>query len=693
MDIPKMAAGEDAGFVKRINSMLKFIGTTLLVGTSDHFKTPVEEQLVIQKAISSQQTTPLQDKRGQAPLKSHRSVLLFNEIKCIDEGFKTINSSLTDKVFSDLSGTYNAIYALLKDIEIKKHDNSVIDFFIEAKKLIDDSLPAGIAEVSETIIKATNSYLRNAKRLIFKTPVILRLAYENNDPNVKNKKPRKVLLLKTAKRSFNTMFMPSFPQHLSSIGVAGMEINNCFINWINSLDGKLPLELKSLRSSLDLVYTRLNNRFLESLNTLSREMCNKIFDDADHVKKTSFGNKYKSSAFKQGIKHISLYAKKWNRNQQLLANHLHLQMQMKILQLQTSMNISNATQSIEHKITDDSLNAIDRFIKIKDSISIAEAAAIENKLFEIANMVDADALFREIFAGFEKQIEHIDDGIELITIEALRDYEEQQHNITPSFYKVRKIMHRLIENRIMAEVKKTYQESVNALRLECGKAENSIMLVRLTLSDSVSSKKQRLLVMEKTLTQLHEFVENIKTLNAMMHADIEAVLNHLNQVLDVTIFVDMADDYAYLSQKMGTNKVALFFKKSTGKVVDMLDRIIMISRERLIESDYLHKVKSTTNPHTKFADFIDTVSLSAIAVKKLPFYYFHMFTSKHAAPIVPVETRKAELEEAGKAIQRFVDGKSGAILFTGEHLSGKSYLMHNAINLYANNNVIAVAPP
>jgi len=58
-----------------------------------------------------------------------------------------------------------------------------------------------------------------------------------------------------------------------------------------------------------------------------------------------------------------------------------------------------------------------------------------------------------------------------------------------------------------------------------------------------------------------------------------------------------------------------------------------------------------------------------------------------------LKNRRTELSEVEKAVNRFNEGNGGAILFTGDHLSGKTYLMQIAVNVFFPKNVIRITAP
>ncbi len=99
------------------------------------------------------------------------------------------------------------------------------------------------------------------------------------------------------------------------------------------------------------------------------------------------------------------------------------------------------------------------------------------------------------------------------------------------------------------------------------------------------------------------------------------------------------------------------------------------------------------NPHSKWRNFIDSVSVSEENQKTIPFYYQQLFLGKHKAPAATLRYRAKETAKFDKAYKYFKQGTSGAVLLTGEPNSGTSYLIENIINTYAFENVLQIPSP
>jgi len=318
---------------------------------------------------------------------------------------------------------------------------------------------------------------------------------------------------------------------------------------------------------------------------------------------------------------------------------------------------------------------------------------LKKEIYKISIRINEDIAFDTIHSAMEANILSIDDKISVLSQNDLNQYALQQDNLSPIVLNVKRIAKVVIENYIIASVKELHQNIIDNGRSEISKIENALELLKYDLLSQTGNEKNRKALLKQVNEQLAEVAENLKRLRVKQNVEINELLDTLKNALTVESIEDKVGDFGFPFQKINKKKFFDPIKNIVEKWAQRLNAFMVKSIDTVAKSEFQYKTKSLQNPHTTFADFSDKVSLSAKTAKKLPFYYNQLFTGKHSSQTEFLENRKSELLAFKKAVDRFNEGKNGAVLFTGDPLSGKTYLMHHAINQYYHKNVITISAP
>ena len=514
---------------------------------------------------------------------------------------------------------------------------------------------------------------------------------------LKRKQSEKIRLKKAASSYFNNEFLENLSQQLGLVGVSGYTINTFFINWISKGNESESFDLKAPGEELEIIYSKLSNHFLNSLNSASRQLCNDILCATNSIGETDRfskkDRKLRRSKRRSASNSIDQYSQKWLDNHQLITNYLFLQVQLSLLQLKTYESVRKATHLIKQILLDNTLKTIEKFNKGLNSISIEELDNFEKEFYQNSNQISVDTSLGTVQSDMESNLKLLTDTIEVISYDDLNNFESNQEGILPTPLNARKITRALLENEFIAKIKELYQKIINEGRTENRKLENATELLKLTLSNLDDNKKNSMEVLKMTKKQFDESTERIQEIKKEQDLEINEILDSLKSLLNAETIVKRADDFDVVFKKPGSRKLFTFLNNQAENLISKSDNLILKLRDKVALTDSQFRAKSNQNPHTQFADFSEKVSLAKHTAKELPFYYYQLFTGKHAPPAELLKNRKAELSEVKKAVDRFQEGRNGAILFTGDPLSGKTYLMKNAVNLLFPKNVIIISAP
>ncbi len=713
IEIPTMKPGEEASFVRETNNFLGVMGTTLLIRASEGFTAKTQDHLELEKVYNEPHIKLELKSKQSEELKLSNNDTLDKEILQIDHEISKINTTTSNKIITALADVYTSLYTLFKGkIE---HDKTIspVSLLELKERLIKDLIDNNrLNMVSDVINEAVKNHVDLVRNIIHKTPKVINRIYDekelgfNEDTSqkvnrikqkLKRKKIEKIRLLKSASSYFNNEYLENLSQQILFVGVSGNAINNSFINWISNHSESGLFDLDALGEELENIYKKLSYHFLISLNSTSRQLCNDILVAANSIGKTNIfqksARKLRRRKRKAAIKSIDNYAQKWLNNHQLLINQLLLHVQLSVLHLKTNESLKKATDNIENILLNKTLKSIEKYNKGLNDISIEELGDYEKEFYQNSNQISLDESLGIIQSEMETNIMNISDTIEVVSYDELNSFESTQEGILPTPLNARKITRGLLENQIIAKIKELYQQIINEGRTENNKLENAVELLKLTLLNLNDNKKNSLEVLRMTKKQFDESANRIHEIKQEQDSEIIEILASLKYLLDAETIVKRADDFDVVFKKTSRKKLSHFIINQAEHLISRLDNYILVILDKVAKTDSQYRAKSKQNPHTQFADFSEKVSLAKRTAEELPFYYYQLFTGKHAPPSELLKNRLAELSEVKKAVDRIEEGKNGAILFTGDHLSGKTYLMKNAVNFYFPKNVIAISAP
>jgi amino acid transporter len=713
VEIPEMKRGEEASFVKETNDFLVENATTLLVRASESFTANTKQLLSIEQSYKQEGSRLQLRNMPIEALQFSGCKVLDDAIKGVDDQFIAINQKVSADIFTGIIDIYQTLFTLLKekfDANTKIHGLSLLE---TKRELIDDIIVNTRFDKVSAVIKASLEYqIKKTNESIEALPKNMSRTYTPEDlrvnetdsedlrkikKNLLKKKKEKLRLLQTARDLYRRDYLKNLSQQLNQIGVSSKMINAVFIDWINHLESTKTLDLNILDEELELAYKTLGSNHLNRLNTDSRSLGNALVRASNSLEESTAapGNQKKTKKVKQkdALKTIQNYAQNWLTNQKLLINHLLFSVQLRGFQVKMAQGILENKRRIEEELLDKTILTIKQCDKKLNAITLEDINTFKSEFYQISNHISSEPELNSIQSQLAANLLFISENLDLMSLTDLADFDTEQDQIAATKLNARRTTNGVVENEIIASLNVLYQQIINAGRTENTKLENALELIKYSLLNTVDDKKQTEAVLQKTKLQFKEAIENIERIKIQLSIETDELLTTLKTLLNVETISEKAGAYGAPFQKMGASKFSNSLKMQIEKLENTLDEFLLKSRDKVAESEFLYRAKAIQNPHTLFADFVDGISLSKQTEKKLPFYYNQLFTGKHTAPTELLHNRKTELAAVKKAMDRFNEGKNGAILFTGEPQSGKTYLMQNALNLYFPKNVVTVTAP
>ncbi len=713
VEIPEMQNGEEAHFVQETNDFLSENATTLLVSASNSFTANTQELLKTENFYQQDSELLVLKPDPIEAIRFSGFNPLDEAVQQIDRHFTELNQLFSSKIYTALADVYKSLLSLLKEQYEQNADKSAGAFLELKQSLIEDLLSnQRFQPVCDRIKGEVNLLLSNSYKLINESPNLIHRIYDAQDlkfsesdseelrktkKRLQRKNEENIQFQKSIKGYYTNLYLKNLSQQLLFIGSSTKLINERLIQWIVDFDASKPLKISVIENELETMYASLGNGFFNQLNVISRELCNAASVASDALESNSAdiikNGKLSRSKRKEAVKLMGMYSQIWLGNTQLLTNQLLLSIQLRSLEVKTSKSITFAAKTIEKELLSSTLKEIKKCSPKLESYTIEEINLIKKKLYKNANQFNLELAFKEIQSSIESNIALIDDATNVISHDDLHQFDQSQVNIAPSVINADRIAKSVIENEVIALLKDVFQENINEGRTEISKIENALDLLKYDLSSKSGDEKNRKLIFKKLSDQLDESARNIEKLRVKQGVEVNELLESLQIILRLESIAEKADGIGISFQQINKNKISDQVKNQIEKWVNRLYAFDVKSIDKVADSKFQYRTKSLQNPHSKFSDFSELVSLNKKTEKQLPFYYNQLFTGKHTPQTEFLENRKTELLAFKKAVDRFNGGKSGAILLTGYPLSGKTYLIQNAINLYCPRNVISIPAP
>ena len=715
LNIPEIEEGKESTFIENTNAFLDVMGTTLLLKASSHFYDEEGFDPLLEMKYQGEEFASLFiEKTDAVVLGLPGYELLDKKIKIIDDEIHALNIAFVNRVYDTWFDVWNSYIGLFKE-RLQAEDSPSIEKALEIEqKLLEDIVDNRIGKITTAISLGIESHVEAVSKLVELSPTTIERIYTQEElkPNPKDspklvrlkkkylrKKKQNIRFAKIVQHHFENSYLYQFKTKLNVLGLSSFIVNKTLKDW--SIDNERADGLNDLKDLLSIQFKKEKGIFLQELNSLGRIFCNSITVDVDKLDVNNLSSNREEERTGKVIKNaflsIASYPEHWNSNQKHFTNQLLVNVQLTQVRKTLIPFVNQSTKKIDKGLIHSSLNLFNRIEEQIDEISLEKLGVFEAKLLSVSNTINVDNLIKSITQKVDKSVNKYCDSSEVLSAKQINEFENDQYDLTPSKINVRKVVGHLIENELVSKIKEVFQLSHNAVNSEVVKVENALRLLKFTLQNKENESSNSNEIAEKVKESIAEAKEHLATVQIRLNGDIQTVLDLLKKMLKDEIIISRADtlDGIILREKTrkGAAKYLNNIKSRFEKINNGVDRLLIKARDLFAITGYQHRTKSVQNPHNRLADFMDSVSLAPAIEKQLPFYYKQLFLGKHIAPDKPLQNRLSELEMARKSIERFKAGRNGAILFTGDPFSGKSYLMHNVVNVYCEKKVYNIVAP
>ena len=722
IDLPDLGQDKAEDFVKDTSELLDVLGTTLLVKASSHFYEESDFNTTLEKIYSAEDATSITETtrlETDIYLGQCRYEPLDTHVTSLDNGLHELNIELGSKIYNGYSEVLTTFISLLKE---ETPDQNA---YAKAVTLIQDFRENRLDKVSNHLSQALNEQFdllgafidkMPQKVVRFYSPEELVPQFGDTDEILKFKKsiqrltskPRSnILLKKISRKHFDNTYLIHFEKVLHAFGESALVLNTIIKKWTYSLDqaidnSTLANAANELEAQIDLALQEEKARFIVKLDTLGRKFCNTIVKEIDHLHNDRLPCldtvKPRATVMKAVKKNIIQYPQYWHQNTQYLNNHLLLNLHLQALKRSVWPAVFDVKEALSDKMLAPSSLLLTNIHENIDTFTEDNIRQYESGLIEAGSALDIDESIKDLMLKIDKQLVAFCQQTEVIPARQIERFESMQMEIVSENIDVNKVTAHLLDNEVLLELKSSFQTAFNEIKSELIKVENALRLLKYSWSSNQSESS--VLLDEVKVRVSKQFQESQAELNAIdlrLQQQTEDTHGLLNTLLTDDVIIKRASQMNAIIRKerarKGFKRYTNYLKEFWETSNNQLDNWAIKLRDLWTISDHQYRTKALQNPHARLANYVDNIALESSVEKQIPFFYHQLFTGKHSAPTLPLANRVTEWQAAQKAIERFRNGSNGAVLFTGEPLSGLSYLLENVVNTLVKKKVYYIKSP
>lgn len=693
LELPKIEVGEEGSFVTRTNQLLTDIGTTLLVRASSHFYEDINLDPVLQKEYIEMQSRIELDKISvEFMAKSSAFPEVNHEMELIANKLYDEHHHFAKDIYHTLDEVYEAFMVILDELIYAD------DAEVKLAAAFDDFRNERIAVVKAAMQAGLKELLLKAQDAVVGVPDVLDLVWHPEMYQVAGTESKIVIKAKNAiaRKKGNVKFpinkvlsyhieetyLKDFKRMLHIMGLSGFILNNFLMKRMAGVN----IDIAELKDEFGKTIHKEHQIFMKYSKSYIQKLIQKVVDDAENPNFETIVLEREEdkdpSKVKRYLVNLSKFPSSFLRNQQLLTNQLEGLFYLKRLNSGLVKGVTHHKELLKEGLMSEeqviSLKVYN-FLKMSKDELMSKSVDLPDAVVLQGFVSKVNLLLGELMMRFKEDMK-------VIAAKSINEFEKDQEHVSVVSVAFKKTVMYAIENEFVVELSQRMNELQYSLNMEIDELSKSLRLLQFQYSSVDADENDIHDVKSQVSDKFNMVQKNYFSLEEKVNNLLDVLLEKLKKTLDIEVLLNKSDfsQSVYIRQKaydQGTK-----YLERTRKGIRLLDKkiddVVIKLRDTVSKSSFEYRTKDLINLQSKLADFVEDVSLKKRLMNEIPYYYQQLFTSKQVAPEQPLMHRGTELSEAYKALERWETGASGALLFTGESQSGKSYVKQNFINAY-----------
>ncbi len=711
VDLPNLSIEKGEEFIQETNQLLKVLGTTLIVKASSHFNKGKILNLNFEKRYNKAKSENERLSNEALPnLITSRCNNLQNEISELDTRLQDSGKAFVDSVYEPIYKSYELLSQTLI-----ANEKMTPSFYKEVAEVLADIQNNRLSQVRRELKNAIQNHLEEIEKGIKKLPKKVVHSFSFNELEIKVEDPKHIRLLKeklqkkrnpkrtvslqkVAEKIYMDTFNAYFLQFLNGIGNNIYELDFAIKNWLLSQENKSEnaIKIEELAEGIRKQFSTNKEHFFNELTTITRKFSNTILQNTDELLSPEVSlvldkDKY---ALKNKTELLQ-YPDNFKANSVVLLNQTKVNFDLFRLRQTLLPQISKIHNHLNnkdlkplHQIINDLLNDIEH-LKEEDF------EKFENQLEELNIKQQQRLAIQKVKDVLNEYVPIFPTSVEIIP--SLRKFANEQMDLSFEKINAQKVVKYLTEQEVVYEINSLLNLVGNEISSERVLVENNLKLLQIMTLEEDTSLKNESEVISKATKELKKCQQRLEEITIRLEQGVQRINSQCSELLSDEVIWLRAEQLNGIIRKektkKGINKYLKKIKHLPENVRDKTDELIVKGIDAITKSKQEHRFQEVENPHSKWRNFVDSVSLTKSKETMLPFYYHQLFTGKQTPPAEPLKNRAVEIDLFEKSHYRFIHGSSGAVLFLGERYSGKTYLIEHLLQAHSFKNVYKITPP
>jgi len=724
--IPSIEKNNEADFVKRTNTLVNTIGTTLLVKASSQFE---NTDLKIEQ-INLKHTSKDIDNIELIDLSPCTNESLQTELTKVDKALDEITLHIAHSAAQRIEDFHHKLITQninkLDAFLDKLSTDSEIDLDTEIDavlKLIrdnhNDACSYQLDDIYEIFKYEFENFLKQRDEAILKSAKKITLTKKvNTDGQVIDKKANisfqsylqqawinkgldefKNALLEFGYQNFILLHQSKNVIHkalwtlIENVHLSN-DVKQCAMDCKTQIDESLKAIDKDSLNINEGFYMFVRNVDRQILNTLS-----KCLEYRDHKKKIQATFPSVDNKQLKDINYfIDNYPHYWKRNIVLFTYHLQADLYL----IQYTTRVEDATDNLISK-TDKEFTSIlfDRVLTLEKELnSLNTLVEVDNEQeinsFYISINDDIyfsqEQLINDLEQHIRQAIEKLPKEVELIDAKSLNNIrKEQGQKVNTHKIQLDDFAEYITKIKYFKPVQDQLAQYLDHLKRVMTLLLNSSFVMGSQIEsyakNTSSNQQNRTDELKKNIKvafdDLNEAKSLLKSVNETFKTEIRLIQKELGHELEINKIIEQ---YDLLNKNVKIKKHSKTWikyqnlKKITVDNIQNITKKIIHTKLDATALKYQEKFEGTKNTKAELLNFIDRISPVSEVTDALPFYYQQLFSGKHISDSKALKSRQTEIESIKKSIKRIDKGINGAILILGENMQGKSFIANHTVN-------------
>ncbi len=725
--IPNIKPGQEASFVQRTNDLVGIIGTTLLVKASSTFETT---ELGLKDMEHKQDYEP--DERHELPaLAKIEEEEMARLAQNLDEELSAAAAKFCESAPSILQQHYQQWITDQKEIltdllgELEKDPGrnfQILQEYLSRLMQLSQHFQEEELEVLERILsEGIDDYRKLRDDIIAGIPATITISRKDK-PNKKTK----VHLREALTILHETEGDKNLLGALHRMGAANANLILKSAKMVRELYRRLSLGISSpepWQTTLSEAETQLEAAFsqLEELSSelveapgyelryADRKICNRVIAKAGWPTfRKELNNEKKSfnqRALKNTSQEIRQYDQYWSRNQSLFHRNFDGSLQLTQVSLQLNKCKEKAILQLKKGFIDQVMNNIRQLqnavADIRQTLQEEGENDWENRqLYQEEDYDNIDAVLWRFMKSVEMLGQQLPAELELMDEESRNNFrQEQSLKVNTIKLALAEIVTYLIDHHFSSPFQKQLLQLRQQLNQVSGRVNNHGSLLNYGLEAVHDEKGTEELssILNKAAEELEKLADAATNIFRSAEAEIKEKYEATDSLLSIDNMVIRSEELSQYvrkeSRRRGLAAWRTWAEQGTKAFQQELAAFINRKQEEVAMANFEQAHFELRSDPDRLRSYSEAL-LPETAVESLPFYYRQLFSGKHLNLGQKTASREREIRKMEKAIHHLKNGEEGAIMITGEPLSGKSYFLeYTARQLFSVPSYRILPPP